>query len=102
MPLEPFLLGVIAMGSLTASVFFLKFYSRTRDSLFLAFAMAFGIEAANRVGTLRFDGSHEGSPWTYIIRLCAFLIILGAILKKNYWAEPEHDRQNSHHRSPDH
>jgi hypothetical protein len=75
------------MGSLTASMFFLKFYSRTRDSLFAAFSLAFGIEAVNRFATLRFGGSHEGNPWTYIIRLCAFLIILAAILKKNYWVQ---------------
>jgi uncharacterized membrane protein HdeD (DUF308 family) len=86
MKIEPFLVGVIAMGSFTASMFFLKFFTRTRDSLFLAFALAFGIEGINRVATLRFNGSHEGSPWTYVIRLCAFLIILAAILRKNLGA----------------
>jgi uncharacterized membrane protein HdeD (DUF308 family) len=84
--LEPFLIGVIAMGSLTASVFFLKFYRRTHDSLFLAFALAFGIESVNRAATLDFGGSNEGSPWIYVIRLFAFLIILAAIIKKNYWS----------------
>lgn len=85
MTLEPFLVGVIAMGSLTASIFFLKFYTRTRDSLFLAFALAFGIEAINRAMTINMGNAHEASAWTYVVRLCAFLIILGAILKKNYW-----------------
>ncbi len=85
MKLEPFLVGVIAMGSLTASLFFLKFYTRTRDSLFLAFALAFGIEAINRTVTIEFKGAPEGSTWTFIIRLFAFLIILAAIIKKNYW-----------------
>lgn len=85
MKLEPFLVGVIAMGSLTASIFFLKFYRRTRDSLFLAFALAFGIEAINRAVTIEIDWSREGSPWTYVIRLFAFLIILSAIVRKNYW-----------------
>jgi hypothetical protein len=73
------------MGSLTASVFFFKFYTRTRDSLFLAFAVAFGIEALNRAATLGLGRSHEDSPWTYVIRLCSFLIIRAAIIKKNYW-----------------
>jgi uncharacterized membrane protein HdeD (DUF308 family) len=85
--LEPFLVGVIAMGSLTASLFFLKFYSRTRDSLFLAFALAFGIEAVNRAVTIEFEGPREGSPWTYVVRLFAFLIILTAIVRKNYWMQ---------------
>jgi hypothetical protein len=82
---EPFLVGVIAMGSLTASLFFLKFYTRTRDSLFLAFALAFGIEAINRTATIEINRAPEASPWTYIVRLLAFLIILAAIIKKNYW-----------------
>ena len=84
MKLDAFLVGVIAMGSLTASMFFLKFYTRTRNSLFFAFALAFGIESVNRAATLGFGASNEASPWTYIIRLFAFLIILAAILKKNY------------------
>ncbi|MGH9497909.1 MAG: DUF5985 family protein [Terriglobales bacterium] len=85
MKLDSFLVGVVVMASLTASVFFLKFYTRTRDSLFMAFALAFAIEAVNRVVSLSIAGSHDGSPWTYIVRLCAFLIILGAIVRKNYW-----------------
>lgn len=86
MSVESFLVGVIAMGSFTASVFFYKYYTRTRDSLFLAFATAFGIEAINRVATLGLSKAHEGNPWTYIIRLFAFLIILTAIVRKNYGA----------------
>ncbi len=42
--LEAFLLGVIATSSLTAGVFFLKFWRKTRDSLFLAFGLAFFVE----------------------------------------------------------
>ncbi|HZD76632.1 MAG TPA: DUF5985 family protein, partial [Acidobacteriaceae bacterium] len=33
--IEGFLLGIIATSSLTAGVFFLKFWKKTRDSLFL-------------------------------------------------------------------
>ena len=58
--------------------------TRTRDSLFLAFALAFGIESVNRAATLGFGAFNEASPWTYIIRLFAFLIILAAVIKKNY------------------
>jgi uncharacterized membrane protein HdeD (DUF308 family) len=81
---EAFLLGVIATTSLTAGVFFLKFWRRTRDSLFLAFAIAFLIEGLNRIGFLLTAHPNEGSPWIYLVRLVAFLIILGAILHKNY------------------
>ena len=82
--LAGFLLGVIATSSLTAGVFFLKFWRRTRDSLFLAFALAFIIEGLNRIAILTVAHPNEGSPWIYLIRLLAFLLILAAILKKNY------------------
>jgi uncharacterized membrane protein HdeD (DUF308 family) len=82
--LEGFLLGVIATSSLTAGVFFLKFWRRTRDSLFLAFAVAFLIEGVNRTAVLFVANPNEGSPAIYIVRLFAFLLILAAILKKNF------------------
>ena len=47
-----FLLGIIVTASLTAAAFFLKFWRQTRDTLFLAFAIAFFIEGVNRIGFL--------------------------------------------------
>jgi uncharacterized membrane protein HdeD (DUF308 family) len=81
---EAFLLGVIAASSITAAVFFLKFWKRTHDSLFLAFGVAFLIEGVNRIAVLEVERPNEGSPWTYVVRLIAFLIILAGILHKNY------------------
>jgi hypothetical protein len=83
MIMNAFLLGVIATTSFTAGLFFLKFWRRTRDGLFLAFALAFLIEAGNRIAMLRLVNPNEGSPWTYVIRLFAFLLILAAIVRKN-------------------
>lgn len=82
--LEGFLLGVVATSSVTAGVFFLKFWRHTHDSLFLSFAIAFIVEGLNRVAVLFFQKPNEGSPVIYIVRLCVFLLILGAILKKNF------------------
>lgn len=81
--INAFLLGVIAMSSLTAGVFFLRFWRDTHDSLFLAFGVAFLIEAANRTASLLLVQPNEGTPWIYIVRLFAFLLILGAIVNKN-------------------
>lgn len=78
-----FLIGVIATTSVTAGVFFLKFWQRTRDSLFLAFGIAFIGEGLNRSALLFMRNPNEGSPIIYIVRLCLFLLILGAIIKKN-------------------
>jgi uncharacterized membrane protein HdeD (DUF308 family) len=82
--LEAFLLGVIATSSLTAGVFFLRFWKKTSDLLFLAFGLAFVIEALNRCALLFLKHPNEGSPYIYIVRLLAFLLILAAILHKNY------------------
>ena len=82
--LAGFLLGVIATTSITAGIFFLKFWKHTRDSLFLAFGLAFIIEGLNRIAVLTVAHPNEGSPWIYLVRLLAFLLILAAILRKNY------------------
>ena len=82
--LEGFLLGVISTSSVTAGVFFLKFWKQTRDTLFLSFAFAFIIEGLNRAALLFVAKPNEGSPLIYVVRLCVFLLILAAILKKNF------------------
>lgn len=84
---EGFLLGVIVTCSLVASCFFWKFYRQTRDILFLAFAAAFFIEGTNRISFLLIDSPSEGSPAIYVVRLTAFLLILGAIVWKNWSAK---------------
>jgi hypothetical protein len=68
----------------TAGVFFLKFWKQTRDSLFLAFGFAFVVEGLNRCAVLFLAKATEGNPYIYGVRLLAFLLILGAILHKNY------------------
>jgi hypothetical protein len=80
---EGFLEGAIATSSLTAGLFFLRFWRDTRDSLFLAFSIAFFIEGLNRCVRLFFINPSEASPWVYIVRAFAFLIILAGIVNKN-------------------
>jgi hypothetical protein len=82
--IESFLLGVVAATSFIAGLFFLKFWKQTHDELFLSFAIAFLVEGLNRCAILFVDKPNEGSPFTYIVRLFAFLLILGSILRKNY------------------
>lgn len=81
--IEGFLLGVIFSASITASLFFLKFWRKTRDSLFLAFAAAFAVEGLNRLAFLFIERPSEGTPAIYVVRLLAFLLILAAIARKN-------------------
>ncbi len=79
-----FLIGVIATACFSVSGIFAKYWRRTGDTLFLAFAVAFFIEAINRIPLLFMKHPNEGSSWYYVVRLITFLIILAGILKKNY------------------
>jgi hypothetical protein len=82
--LEGFLLGMVASASIVAGMFFLKFWRNTRDSFFLAFGVSFVIEGLNRTAILLLERPNEGNPFIYLVRLFSFLLILAAILKKNY------------------
>ena len=84
--IEGFLLGIIVTTSITAAAFFWKFWRQTRDTLFLAFAAAFFIEGVNRIAFLFIEAPNEGSPAIYVVRLIAFLLILSAIVRKNWGA----------------
>lgn len=81
--LQGFLLGVIVSTSLISGGFFLKFWRRTGDTLFLAFGAAFIIEGLNRIGFLFVDAPNEGSPLIYTVRMLAFSLIAAAIVLKN-------------------
>ncbi len=81
--IEGFLLGVIVTCTLVASAFFLRFWRRTRDPLFLAFGVAFLIEAMNRCAVLLVERPFEGSSGIYVVRLVSYLLILIGILNKN-------------------
>lgn len=81
---EGFLVGAIVTSSVVAGLFFFKFWRRTRDTLFLAFAIAFVIEGLNRVSLLFVAHPNEANPLFYVVRLFAFVLILAGILKKNY------------------
>ena len=83
MMIEGFLLGVIVTGSLVAAMFFLKFWRQTRDFLFLAFGIAFLIEAINRIGFLFLDSPNEGTASIYVVRLFALLLIVSGIVYKS-------------------
>lgn len=81
--IEGFLLGVVFTASVVAGLFFLKFWRRTGDLLFLAFAAAFTIEGFNRAAFLLLERPSDGHPLIYFVRLIAFLLIVAAILHRN-------------------
>ena len=81
---QEFLLGVVAMACATAGLFFFRFWQASRDSLFLAFAAYFSLEAACRTILAFLENPSEGNPWIYVVRLVALVLVLAAIVKKNY------------------
>ena len=78
-----FVVGFLTGGYLLAGVFFLKFWRRTRDALFLAFAIAFALLAIAAPLPLLTGVPSESQAPIYLLRLAAFLLIIWAILRKN-------------------
>jgi hypothetical protein len=81
--LTAFLSGAITLGFLAAALFFLRFWRRTRDRLFAAFAMAFTLLALNQALIIFVDIPVEERSWLYLLRLAAFAIILAEIWARN-------------------
>ena len=75
--------GALAAGYLVAGLFFARFWSRTRDRLFVMFAMAFWLLAIQRITIVLSDRWLEDATPLYVLRLVAFLLILVAIIDKN-------------------
>lgn len=78
-----FVSGAIAMGYIVIGVFFLKFWRRTRDFLFLNFAGAFWLLAADQAAFTLSGRAVREQGWIYLLRLAAFALIIVAIVLKN-------------------
>lgn len=78
-----FLSGSITLGFLIAGLFFLRFWRRTDDGLFLAFAVAFALLGLGQGIQALASIPHEERSYIFLIRLAAFTIILAAIVRKN-------------------
>jgi uncharacterized membrane protein YoaK (UPF0700 family) len=76
--------GLITMGYFIAGVFFLRFWRRTSDSLFVIFACAFLLLALTQAVLALAGIIREEQSWIYLIRLVAFLLIIVGIVRKNY------------------
>lgn len=77
-----FLNGVIAMGHGTAGLFFLRFWKKTGERLFVLFAVAIWLLGIIRIAMLFLEELREENNF-YWLRLVAYLLILAAIVDKN-------------------
>lgn len=81
-----FLNGVSMMGAWACGLFFFQFWNKTRDRLFFIFGISFWIMAFERILLIfhlpTAQQAEESAP-IYLLRLCAFVMILFAIWDKN-------------------
>ena len=80
-----FMWGVLAMASLIAALFFLRFWRASRERLFGFFGLAFTGLAANWIGLaiINHPTDEAKQEYAYIVRLVAFVILLIGIIDKN-------------------
>lgn len=75
--------GAIAVASLLAALFFLRFWRHSRDRFFLYFALSFALEGLNRIALGLLVHISEDNPLFYTVRVVAYGLIVAAILQKN-------------------
>ena len=78
-----FLSGAISAGFALSGLFFLRFWWRTGDGLFLWFAIAFALLGLVQALLALTNYPVEERSLFYLLRLAAFVIILIAIWRKN-------------------
>jgi len=74
--------GAVVMGCVVIAMFFLRFWRKSRDRLFLFFSAAFALLAINWTA-LALTNADEPQTMLYLIRLMAFVLILIGIWDKN-------------------
>jgi hypothetical protein len=82
-----FLSGAVTLSFLIAAGYFLRFWRRTADRLFLAFACAFVMFAAYQFILFTLGVADERNNYAYLIRVLGFAVILWAIVDKNLSAK---------------
>ncbi|HYR27333.1 MAG TPA: DUF5985 family protein [Thermoanaerobaculia bacterium] len=75
--------GALLMGYAVTALFFLRFWSASRDRLFALFSLAFVVLAIQRLAITLTRETMEDQTVFYLLRLAAYVIILVAIVDKN-------------------
>jgi len=83
MMLNQFFNGAATISLLVISWYFLRFWKRTRDRLFLYFFAAFTILMTERIVRAVMVVDNEWAPYVYLMRLAAFVTIIAAVVDKN-------------------
>jgi hypothetical protein len=78
-----FLSGAVTLGYLVAAGFFLSFWRKTAERLFLAFGVAFVLFALNQLLGTILAVVAEPNSLIYALRILGFVLIIAAIVDKN-------------------
>lgn len=78
-----FVSGILVCGYIVIGLFFLRFWSRSRDRLFGFFATCFFLLAAQRSLLTLLSGDGRIGTALYAVRAFAFLILIYAIWDRN-------------------
>jgi hypothetical protein len=78
-----FFWGAIAMACWVAGLFFRRYWTLSRDRLFLFFWLAFWMLATHYVALAVLNPPHETRHYVYLIRFAAFALIAIGIIDKN-------------------
>jgi hypothetical protein len=83
-----FIHGLNVMACIVAALFFLRFWRRSADRLFVGLTAAFLLLALHWTVLAAIEPQSELRPLVYILRLIAFLVIIAAVLDKNLTKNP--------------
>lgn len=81
--MEQLISGAMTMGYVVVGLFFLRFWSKTRDRLFALFSAAFFVLAVQRLALVLTADIIQDDTVFYVVRLLAYALILAAIVDKN-------------------
>lgn len=81
-----FLSGALVMAYFISGVYFLRFWRRTRDRLFMHFAVAFWLFAVTQIIVTALGSEDQRSGHPYVLRIAGFIFILAAIVDKNLFS----------------
>lgn len=85
---EEFLYGAIVMGFAVAGLMFLRFWRKTRESLFATFAASFFLLSFNYLWLAVTQIPVEERSPLYLVRLLAFGLIIVAVIQANRVKKP--------------
>jgi hypothetical protein len=83
MPLIELLSGALVLAYFVAGLHFVRFWRRTRDRLFMQFAVAFWLFTANQIVSSIPVVTDETRGYEYLLRVLGFILIILAIVDKN-------------------